>query len=127
MGVAVLGADRRLCLRGNTFDSNRVPTLVKGRNVMSPNDVNARKDGTNPFRVNDLMGNVWQWTDEYSDEHARRAVLRGGSYYQPNGSDWYFPKGETRYRLDEHNKYLLMAPALDRAATPGFRCSADSE
>ncbi len=31
----------------------------------------------------DLVGNVWQWTDEYSDEHTRSAILRGGSYYQP--------------------------------------------
>jgi iron(II)-dependent oxidoreductase len=33
--------------------------------------------------VMDLVGNVWQWTDEYQDRHTRAAVLRGGSYYQP--------------------------------------------
>ena len=38
-----------------------------------------------------------------------QAVLRGGSYYQPQGSRWYFPQA---YRLDEHGKYLLMAPSL---------------
>ena len=34
----------------------------------------------------DLAGNVWQWTDEYADEHTRAAIVRGGSYYQPQGS-----------------------------------------
>jgi formylglycine-generating enzyme required for sulfatase activity len=33
---------------------------------MSPSDVNAHKDGASPFGVNNLVGNVWQWTDEYS-------------------------------------------------------------
>jgi iron(II)-dependent oxidoreductase len=40
----------------------------------------------------DMVGNVWQWTDEYVDEDTRSAVLRGGSYYQPQGSNWYFRK-----------------------------------
>jgi formylglycine-generating enzyme required for sulfatase activity len=72
----------------------------------------------------DLVGNVWQWTDEYSDEHTRFGVLRGGSYYQPQGSNWYFPQA---YRLDQHGKYLLVAPSRDRSAAIGFRCAADAD
>ena len=49
--------------------------------------------------------------------------MRGGSYYQPQGSGWYFPQA---YRLDEHGKYLLMAPSIDRAGTIGFRCAVDT-
>ena len=71
----------------------------------------------------DLVGNVWQWTDEYVDERTRAAVLRGGSYYQPQGSRWYFPPA---YRNDQHGKYLLMAASKDRAATVGFRCVMDA-
>ena len=33
-----------------------------------------------------MVGNVWQWTDEFTDEHTRAAILRGGSYYQPQRS-----------------------------------------
>ena len=56
----------------------------------------------------DLVGNVWQWTDEFHDDHTRAAMLRGGSHYQPQTSHWYFPQA---YRLDQHGKYLLMAPS----------------
>jgi formylglycine-generating enzyme required for sulfatase activity len=71
----------------------------------------------------DLIGNVWQWTDEYVDDRTRAAILRGGSYYRPQGSRWYFPQA---YRLDQHGKYLLMAPSIDRAGTIGFRCAKDA-
>jgi formylglycine-generating enzyme required for sulfatase activity len=71
----------------------------------------------------DLVGNVWQWTDEYEDEHTSAAVLRGGSYYQPQGSMWYFPRA---YQNDQHGKLLLMAPSIDRAGTLGFRCVVDN-
>jgi formylglycine-generating enzyme required for sulfatase activity len=74
------------------------------------------------FGVLDLVGNVWQWTDEYLDDRVRAGVLRGGSAYQPQTSHWYFPQA---YRLDEHGKFLLMAPAKDRSAGIGFRCAAD--
>jgi hypothetical protein len=51
------------------------------------------------------------------------AVVRGGSYYFPQGSGWYFPNSS---RLTEHGKLLLMAPCKDRAATLGFRCVMDA-
>jgi gamma-glutamyl hercynylcysteine S-oxide synthase len=85
--------------------------------------VDAHPKGTSPFGVMDLTGNVWQWTDEFVDEHTRAAILRGGSYYRPEGSRWYFPQVT---KLNEHGKYLLMAPSKDRAGTLGFRCVMDA-
>jgi iron(II)-dependent oxidoreductase len=58
-----------------------------------------------------------------ADERTRAAMLRGGSYYRPQGSDWYLPQA---YRNDQHGKLLLMASAKDHAATLGFRCAADA-
>jgi formylglycine-generating enzyme required for sulfatase activity len=79
--------------------------------------------GASPFGVMDLTGNVWQWTDEFQDEHTRAAILRGGSSYRPAGSRWYFPSA---YKLTEHGKYLLIGPSKDRSGTVGFRCVRDA-
>jgi formylglycine-generating enzyme required for sulfatase activity len=72
----------------------------------------------------DLVGNVWQWTEEFVDEHTRAAIVRGGSYYQPQDSIWYFPQA---HKLNEHGKLLLMSPSMDRSAAVGFRCVADAQ
>ncbi|CAN5433903.1 hypothetical protein BH10PSE17_BH10PSE17_32300 [soil metagenome] len=72
----------------------------------------------------DLVGNVWQWTDEYQDEHTRAAIVRGGSRYRPQGSIWYFRQA---YRNDEHGKLLVMSSGRDRSAMIGFRCVVDAE
>lgn len=113
------GSDGRLYPWGNSWDSAAVPEPYKGRELPGPAAVDAHPKGASPFGVMDLVGNVWQWTDEYVDDHTRAGIVRGGSYYQPQGSIWYFPQA---YKLTEHGKYLLMAPSKDRAGTLGFRC-----
>jgi formylglycine-generating enzyme required for sulfatase activity len=120
---AAQGTDGRLYPWGNQWDGAAVPAPYKGRDLPPASAVDAHPQGKSPFGVQDLTGNVWQWTDEYVDEHTRAAVLRGGSYYQPQHSIWYFPQA---YKLTEHAKYLLMAPSKDRAGTLGFRCAVDT-
>ena len=121
---AAQGTDGRLYPWGSDWNDAAVPEANKGRNLLPPADVDAHPDGASPFGVMDLVGNVWQWTDEYVDEHTRAAVLRGGSAYQPQNSHWYFPQA---YRLDQHGKYLLMAPGKDRSGMLGFRCVVDTQ
>jgi formylglycine-generating enzyme required for sulfatase activity len=118
------GGDGRLYPWGNSWDATAVPVPDKGRTLRGPDAVEAHPKGASPFGVEDLVGNVWQWTDEFVDEHTRGGILRGGSYYQPQGSVWYFPQAQ---RLDQHGKLLLMAPSKDRAGTLGFRCVKDAE
>jgi formylglycine-generating enzyme required for sulfatase activity len=119
---AAQGTDGRRYPWGDDWRSAAVPEPSLDRLMPAPSDVGAHAAGASPFGVMDMVGNVWQWTDEYLDEHVRAAVLRGGNNYQPQTSHWYFPQG---YALDEHGKYLLMAPSKDRSAGIGFRCAAD--
>lgn len=119
---AAQGLDERVYPWGNEWASDAVPAPDKGRDMLPPSDAGMHPKGASPFGVNDLVGNVWQWTDEYTDEHTAAAVLRGGSHYQPQGSHWYFPQA---YKLTEHGKYLLMAPSMDRSGAVGFRCVMD--
>lgn len=119
---AAQGTDKRLYPWGNKLDVDRMPPTDSSRTMRMPTAVTAYPKGESPYGVSDLVGNVWQWTDEYRDEHTRAAILRGGCYYHPTASMWYFPEA---YQLNEHGKYLLMSPGRDRSATIGFRCAAD--
>ena len=84
--LAAQGADHRLYPWGNAWNADAVPQPDKGREMRPPTDVDEFPKGASPFGVEDLVGNVWQWTEEFEDEHTRAAILRGGSYYQPQGS-----------------------------------------
>jgi formylglycine-generating enzyme required for sulfatase activity len=119
---AAQGTDNRLYPWGNDADPSRVPPPDTTRDERPPTNVDAYPKGASPFGVMDLMGNVWQWTDEYTDEHTRAAVVKGGGYYRASGSKWYFPRAVT---VNAYGKYLLMAPSIDRSATIGFRCVRD--
>lgn len=116
--------DARTYPWGNDWNAEALPPADHGRTMRPPSDVNAFPRGASPFGALDLEGNVLQWTNEFRDEHTRAAIVRGGAYYQPRGSIWYFPQ---TYRLDEHQKYLLMSPGRDRAGTIGFRCVVDAK
>ncbi|MDB5479457.1 MAG: sulfatase-modifying factor protein [Caulobacteraceae bacterium] len=120
---AAQGMDGRAYPWGEAWRPDAVPAPDTGRALAPPEPVGTRPAGASPFGVLDLVGTVWQWTDEFQDAHTRAAVLRGGSFYQPRGSLWYFPQA---YRNDEHGKLLLMAPGRDRSGAIGFRCAADA-
>eukprot|EP01052_Picozoa_sp_SAG31_P034832 SAG31_NODE_4122_length_3562_cov_4.035230_5_plen_143_part_00 len=116
------------------FDSDVVPTLHSGREAPVQDDVDAHPEGASPFGVLDLVGNVYQWSDESCDAHTCRGILRGGNNYRPLGSRWYFPQpggenGEVEVQLRgdlrQFNALLLLSEGMDRSSGAGFRCVAD--
>jgi gamma-glutamyl hercynylcysteine S-oxide synthase len=121
---AAQSTDGRMYPWGNAWNDQAAPTPDKSRTMRGPDAVDAHPLGSSPFGVMDLVGNVWQWTEEFQDEHTRGGILRGGSYYQPQGSIWYFPQA---YKLGEHGKLLMTAPSMDRSGGLGFRCAQDAE
>lgn len=71
-----------------------------------------------------MVGNVWQYTDEFVDEHTSRVIVRGGSNYKPVSSQaWYYPN---EIELHTYNKWLLMDDSYERCGTIGFRCVFDA-
>jgi gamma-glutamyl hercynylcysteine S-oxide synthase len=119
---AAQSLDGRTYPWGRDWNPEALPQVDAGPSARPPADVAIFPKGASAFGVLDLVGNVSQWTDEFRDAHTRAAIVRGGAAYQPRGSIWYFPQ---TYRLDEHQKYLLMSPGHDRAGTIGFRCVVD--
>jgi gamma-glutamyl hercynylcysteine S-oxide synthase len=121
---AAQSADSRTYPWGNDWNEKAVARPDHGRTMSPLANVAAFPAGASPFGVLDLTGTVSQWTDEFRDDHTRAAIVRGGAAYRPFGSIWYFPQS---YRLDEHQKYLLMSPGRDRSGTIGFRCVVDAQ
>jgi gamma-glutamyl hercynylcysteine S-oxide synthase len=120
---AAQSVDHRVYPWGNDWNADALPPADAGPAMHPLANLGDFPKGASPFGVLDLIGNVSQWTDEYRDPHTRAAIVRGGAAYHPLGSIWYFPQ---TYRLDEHQKYLLMSPGRDRAGTIGFRCAVDA-
>jgi len=124
--LAAQGLDGRPWPWGNVDDTSGYRRPVTQTGVVLPDPIDVDKhspQGDSPYGVGALVGHVWQYTDEFKDEHTRAVLLRGGSNYRPSGSSWYFPQAQ---RLDQHNKYMLMGGSYERAGTLGFRCVQDA-
>jgi gamma-glutamyl hercynylcysteine S-oxide synthase len=117
------GLDGRAFPWGPDWSADAAPVPDGARKMEPASAVDAHPAGASPFGALDMAGNVWQWTDEFRDDHTRAAILRGGSHYRPQGSLWYFPQAK---RNDQHGKFLLMSPGRDRSGAIGFRCAADA-
>ncbi len=88
--------------------------------------VDAFPAGAGPFGVLDMVGNVWQILgDVYDNGVYTYAIIRGGSHYAPEKSVWYVKSGPLA--VDRVQILLLVAPALDRSSTVGFRCVKDAQ
>jgi len=133
--LAAQSIDGRLYPWGNQPGEPGVhlPASSNGTSVPPlPNIGSYSPAGDSPDGVSDLVGVVWQYTDEFRDEHTRTVLLKGSSLYTPmlsssfpavqQGQNWYFPKA---LQVNRHNRMMLMDDSYERAATLGFRCVAD--
>ena len=66
---------------------------------------------------------VWNWTEsEHSDGRTRFAILKGGSAFRAEGSEWYVDGGP---QPPEFSLQLLLAGPLQRSPHIGFRLAVD--
>ncbi|HDZ41979.1 MAG TPA: sulfatase-modifying factor protein [Bacteroidetes bacterium] len=117
--LAARGTDDRLWPWGDEFHGTKCNNAF-GR----PTPVDAFSKGQSPYGVMDMVGNVWQLTnDVYDNGIYYFVIIRGGSYYKPTSSWWYVQGGPQS--LDKRQMLLLVSPGFDRCATVGFRCVRD--
>jgi formylglycine-generating enzyme required for sulfatase activity len=118
---------------GNIDNTGNYPEVARGRRVPPlPKVGSFSPHGDSPFGVRDMVGLVWQYTDEFQDEHTRSVLVKGSSLYNPilastfpavyQVGNWYFPPAR---EVNKHNKMMLMGDSYERASTLGFRCAAD--
>jgi formylglycine-generating enzyme required for sulfatase activity len=116
---AAQGTDARKFPWGEQFDAAR---CNGDRGATMP--VKAFPNGRSAFGCYDMCGNVWQWTEsERTDGRTRFCVIRGGSWFKAEGSEWYVEGG--LQPVDLAAKFLMSWPGLDRCSTIGFRCVVD--
>jgi formylglycine-generating enzyme required for sulfatase activity len=117
---AAQGSDNRTYPWGNRFQEGFCND-GKSRGTTS---VTAFPGGRSSFGCYDMCGNVWEWTEsERSDGRTRFCIVRGGSFFKAEGSNWYADGGPQPCSFGA--KFILMWPGLDRCATIGFRCVVD--
>ena len=105
---------------GNHIENNKCNPYTNGKTTA----VKAFPEGISPFGCYDLCGNTWELTEsEHTDGHTRFVMLKGGSCFSAEGSQWYMDGGARKNSF--FAKMLLMWPGLDRCSTVGFRCAAD--
>ena len=84
------------------------------------------KKGVNPYGLYDLVGCVWQLTnDEYDNGTNYFLIVKGGSYFLPASSWWYVEGGPRE--LTYTQKLLRISQGFERCGTVGFRCVVDAE
>jgi formylglycine-generating enzyme required for sulfatase activity len=89
-------------------------------------DVGKYKKGVNPFGLYDLVGSVWQMTNDwYQSDTYQYIIMKGGSYYHPGGSWWYVQGGPKP--LHYRQMLLRVSQGFERNATVGLRCVKDAE
>ncbi len=117
--LAAQGTDERKWPWGNDFHG----TLCNNA-FDRPTPVDAFPKGQSPYGANDMVGNVWQMTNDlYFNGTNYFMVIRGGSYYKPESSRWYIKGGPQP--LDRTQILLMVSQGFDRCATVGFRCAKD--
>jgi iron(II)-dependent oxidoreductase len=117
--LAAQGPDKRKWPWGNEFHGTYCNNAFD-----RPTPVDAFSKGQSPYGAMDMVGNVWQMTnDMYFNGTNYFTVIRGGSYYRPDSSWWYIQGGPQP--LDKTQVMLLVSPGFDRSSTVGFRCVKD--
>jgi iron(II)-dependent oxidoreductase len=117
--LAAQGSDNRKWPWGNEFHGTYC-----NNSFDKPTPVDAFSKGQSPYGVFDMVGNVWQMTnDMYFNGTNYFTVIRGGSYYKPESSWWYIQGGPQS--LDKTQILLMVSPGFDRSSTVGFRCVKD--
>ena len=111
----------------NTLTVFKIQGIEKGRCQTGDGSlypVGRYPKGANPYGMQDLVGCVWQLTNDlYVNGSYRYLIMKGGSYFNPSSSWWYVQGGprELHYR-----QFLLrVSEGFERNATVGFRCVKD--
>ncbi len=94
-----------------TMEPNPDLANCKETGIGAPTPVGLFPNGNTPEGVADMIGNVWEWIEDWYEENKSR-MLRGGAYYMDAGD------------LGPPARYRDL-PGVSRYGSFGFRCARD--
>ena len=108
---AAKGTDTRCYPWGNTWDPERVQSRWSQENIWGSGSVGMHPQGASPYGVEDLAGNVSEWTSSlyraypYDPHDGREDPNVQDEYVVSKGGSWLSdpPQMRTTYRDDEDN------------------------
>lgn len=109
-----------------TIDYNALDSTKANPGNGILDEVNHYPAGKNAVGLTDLVGSVWQMTnDRYRTGSYQYLILKGGSYYKPTASWWYVQGGPRP--LSWRQMLLHVDQGFERNASVGFRCVRDAK
>ncbi|HEX8704340.1 MAG TPA: SUMF1/EgtB/PvdO family nonheme iron enzyme [Myxococcaceae bacterium] len=114
---AARGVDGREYPHGDSLmpeDANFDLTYGKEPGGFGPDEVGSHPASRSPFGVDDMVGNVWEWT--YSSLEPSKPVARGGSYYYAASSGRSANRELPEPSLREHTVGMRVCADLGAAA-----------
>ncbi len=117
---AARGTDGRLYPWGNEWGNDKTPYGEKGGGDVAP--VSKYRAGASPYTLNDMVGNVWQWTSSlfskypYQANDGREDQSKMGERVTRGGM---FAFGAAVSRVNVRNKF----EPTGKAISVGFRCA----
>ena len=108
----------------NTLTVFKIQGIEKGRCQTGDGSlcpVGRYPKGANPYGLQDLVGCVWQLTNDlYINGSYRYIIMKGGSYFNPSSSWWYVQGGPRELHYRQFS--LRFQKDLSGMQTVGFRC-----
>jgi hypothetical protein len=121
IGIGEVTDEHGAPLTGLTLDEARAYAASVGARLPTEDEWQLAAEAGLLERVRPL---VWNWTEsEHSDGRTRFAILKGGSDWAAEGSDWYVDGGprDPSFSL----KLLLLGAGLAASPRIGFRLAVD--
>jgi len=107
-------------LTGVTLDEARAYAAARGARLPTEDEWQLAAEAGLLERSEPL---VWNWTEsEHRDGRTRFAILKGGSAWKADGSDWYVDGGP---QPPDFSLQLLLTGPLERSDRIGFRLAVD--
>ena len=119
--AAQAGDPKQIYPWGTKIDSTKCNT---GNGILDA--VGSYPQGANPLGLEDLVGSIWQMTNDWYHSGIRSYImLKGSAYYKANSSWWYVQGGAKP--LTYRQQLFRLSQSYERNGTTGFRLVKDAE